>query len=61
MSVAITDTKQNLNEDELKMLNMIFKGAEAVLEAKRESNDDVYDINTLYSLKMKLGIADLLP
>lgn len=54
------NTRQNLNEDELRMLNMIFKGAEAVLEAKRESNDDVHDINMLYSLKVKLGIADLL-
>lgn len=60
MSIAVTDAKQNFTEDELRMLNMIFKGAEAVLEAKREDNYDVYDINVLYSLKEKLGIADLL-
>lgn len=60
MSIAVIDAKQNFTEDELRMLNMIFKGAEAVLQAKRESNDDVYDINVLFSLKEKLGIADLL-
>ena len=59
MAILVTDPKLNFTEDELRMLNMIFKGAEAVLEAKREDNYDVYDINVLYSLKQKLGIADL--
>lgn len=57
---GIADAKQDFNEDELKMLKMIFKGTEAALEAKREGRYDVYDINVLYSLKEKLGIADLL-
>ena len=60
MSIGVIDAKQNFSEDELRMLNVIFRGAEAVLQAKRESGDDVYDLNVLYSLVEKLGVADLL-
>ena len=42
------------------LLRVIFKGADAVIEAMRSSNYDVYDINNLYNIKIKLGIYDLL-
>lgn len=52
--------KQNdFTEDELKLLRIIFKGADAVVEVMSDSNYDVYDINNLYNIKMKLGIYDL--
>jgi len=52
--------KADFNEEELRLLKTIFKSAEAILEIKRESNDDVYDINTLYNLEQKLGIYEVL-
>ena len=52
--------KEDFTEDELKMLKVIFKGAEAILEAKRIDNYDVDDVNTFYYLKQKLGIYDLI-
>lgn len=59
-------TKEDFTEDELKLLRVIFKGADAVIEAMRSSNYDVYDINydvydinNLYNIKIKLGIYDL--
>ena len=52
-------TKEDFTEEELIMLKAMFKGAEAVIEAKREDRYDVYDVNTLYDIKMKLGIYDL--
>lgn len=51
---------EELNEEELAMLKAIFKGAEAVVEARRQDNYDVYEVNTLFNLKLKLGIYDLL-
>lgn len=51
--------KEDFTEDELEMLKLIFKSAEAILQLKRTSNDDVYDINTLFYLKQKLGIYEI--
>lgn len=51
--------KEDFTEEELIMLKVIFKGAEAVIEAKREDRYDNRDSNTLFHLKQKLGILDL--
>lgn len=52
--------KADFNDEELEMLKLIFKSAEAILQLKRKSNDDVYDINTLFHLTQKLGIYEVL-
>ena len=49
-----------LTDEELKMLRAIFSGARAIIESMRESNDDVYNVNTLFNLESKLGIYYLL-
>lgn len=53
-------TREDFTEEELIMLKAIFKGAEAFIEAQRKDRYDVYDINTLFDIKQKLGIYELL-
>ena len=51
---------KELTEDELELLRLAFALVGTVVEAQRQGNCDVYMSNTLFSLKDKLGIADLL-
>lgn len=52
--------KEDFTDEELKLLRIIFKGAETILYMKREDNEDNYDINIFYNLKQKLGIFEVL-
>lgn len=51
---------EDFTEDELHLLRMAFKLIDDVVEMQRDDNYDVYMCNTLYDLKNKLGIYDLL-
>ena len=52
-------SREDFTEEELTMLRAIFKGAEAVIEAQRTDRYDVDAVNTLFNIKEKLGIYDL--
>lgn len=52
--------KPVFTKEEITMLRAIFKGAEAAIEARREDNYDVYEVNILHSIKEKLGIYDII-
>lgn len=46
-------------EDELNLLRLAFKLVDTVVEAQRVNNYDVDMCNSLFYLKEKLGIDDL--
>lgn len=50
-------TEEDFTEEELEMLRAIFKGAEAVIDSMADST---WLSNTLFDIKEKLGIYDLL-
>lgn len=56
----IVFTKEDFTEDELALLRLAFKLADTVIESQRADNYDVYMCNTMYDLKNKLGIYNLL-
>ena len=45
--------------EELMLLRMAFNILNTIVESMREGNSDVYMSNTLYDLKNKLGIYDI--
>ena len=47
-------------EDELNLLKLAFALVDTVVESQRLDNYDVYMSNSLFHLKEKLGIYDLL-
>ena len=49
----------DFTEDELVLLGMAFKLVDDVVEAGRLGNSDVYWPNTLFGLKKKLRIDDV--
>lgn len=60
MSEKIKWREEDFTEDELKLLKLAFKLVDDVVQLQRTDNYDVYQCNTLYELKEKLGIFDLL-
>ena len=54
-----TFTEYDFTEDELRLLRMAFKILDDVVEMQRDDNYDVYMCNVLYSLKVTLGIDEL--
>jgi len=52
-------TKEDFTEEELSLLQAIFKAAEAFVEVRRRDRYDVESANTLFEIKEKLGIYDL--
>ena len=53
-------SKEDFTEEELKLLKAIFEGAETIAYIMRYDRYDVDLINTLYDLKEKLGIIEVL-
>lgn len=51
--------KEDFTEDELMLLKMAFSLVDNVVDTFRTDNYDVYLSNTLYDLKNKLGIYEL--
>lgn len=51
--------ESEFTEDELKLLRLAFKLADTVVEVQRVDNYDVDMCNSLFYLKEKLGIDDL--
>lgn len=47
-------------EDELNLLRLAFKLVDTIVESQRLDNYDVYMCNSLFYLKEKLGIDELL-
>ena len=52
--------KEQLTEEELDLLRIIFKIAEASIEVISTTNQDIYLPILLCDLKCKLGIDDIL-
>ena len=51
--------KEDFTEDEFKLLTIVFKIIDNVVELQRNGNSDVYLCNVLYHIKEKLGIVGL--
>lgn len=51
--------KEDFTEEELNLLQAIFKAAEAFVEVRRRDRYDVDSSNILFEIKEKLGIYDL--
>ena len=51
--------KSDFTEEELSLLETIFKIADVMVEDVEKTNYGGYDRNILYNLKNKLGIYDL--
>lgn len=51
--------KSDFTEEELSLLETIFKMADVMVEDVEKTNYGCYDGNILYNLKNKLGIYDL--
>lgn len=51
--------EEEFTEDELLLLKLAFNLADTVVETQRRGNYDVDAGNSLFSLKEKLGICDI--
>lgn len=57
--ISVKFEESDFTDEELKLLKAIFKGADAVVQSTKANNYDTFMSNTLYSLKQKLGIDDV--